>query len=167
MIKKENGACKSHLSQSAAGTLWSSSPPQCSLFDEFVSCEISQVTTLLYFLTWLLILETRESILKLWDLILESFEIQDLSLKKQDASDCQLTFEQYRMLLLYPACFVSFSLKELYLLHTLFIIKVLGHITHHFWWLNWNFGQHTCNSGFGWHNFERDITMLITKIYSQ
>ena len=33
------------------------------------------------------------------------------------------------MLVLYPACFVSFSLTELYILHTLFIIKILGHIT--------------------------------------
>ena len=33
------------------------------------------------------------------------------------------------MLVLYPACFVSFSLTELYILHTLFIIKTLGHIT--------------------------------------
>ena len=33
------------------------------------------------------------------------------------------------MLVLYLACFVSFSLTELYILHTLFIIKILGHIT--------------------------------------
>ena len=33
------------------------------------------------------------------------------------------------MLVLYPACFVSFSLTELYILHSLFIIKILGHIT--------------------------------------
>ena len=44
-------------------------------------------------------------------------------------SDCQLTFEGYCMLVLYLACFVSFSLTELYILHTLFIIKILGHIT--------------------------------------
>ena len=44
-------------------------------------------------------------------------------------SDCQLTFEGYCMLVLYTACFVSFSLTELYILHTLFIIKILGHIT--------------------------------------
>ena len=36
------------------------------------------------------------------------------------------------MLLIYPACFISLSLKELDILHTLFIIKILGHITHHF-----------------------------------
>ena len=32
------------------------------------------------------------------------------------------------MLVLYPACFVSFSLTELYILHTVFMIKILGHI---------------------------------------
>ena len=117
-IKKESGTCKSHLSQSAAGTLWSSIP-ECGLFDEFVSCEISQVTSSLYFSTWLLILETWEP-----------------SLENQDMSDCQLTFEGYCMLFLYPACIVSFSLTELYILHTLFIIKILGHITHHFGRLN-------------------------------
>ena len=87
------------------------------------------MTSSLYFSTRLLILETRESILKPRDLILESFEIQGLSLENQDVSDCQLTFEGYCMLVLYPACFVSFSLTELYILHTLFIIKILGHIT--------------------------------------
>lgn len=127
-IKKESWACKSHLPQSAAGTLWSS-VPECGLFDEFVSCEISQVTSSLYFSTWLLILETRESILKPRDLILESFEIQEPSLENQDMSDCQLTFQGYCMLVHYPACFISFSLTELYILHTLFIIKILGHIT--------------------------------------
>lgn len=134
-IKKESGACKSHLLDSVVGTLWSSIP-ECGLFDEFVSCEISQMTSSLYFLTWFLILKTRESILKPRDLILESFEIQEPNLENQAGSDCQLSFEQYHMLLLYPACFVSFSLKELYILHTLFIIKILGHITHHFGWLN-------------------------------
>ena len=44
-------------------------------------------------------------------------------------SDCQLTFEGYCMLVLYPACFISFSLTELYILLTVFIIKILGHIT--------------------------------------
>ena len=127
-IKKESWACKSHLPQSAAGTLWSS-VPECGLFDEFVSCEISQVTSSLYFSTWLLILETRESILKPRDLILESFEIQEPSLENQDMSDCQLTFEGYCMWVHYPACLISFSLTELYILHTLFIIKILGHIT--------------------------------------
>ena len=127
-IKKESGACKSHLLQSAAGTLWSSIP-EYGLFDEFVSCEISQVTSSLYFSTWLLIRETWESILKPRDLILESFEIQERSLENQDASDCQLTFAGYCMLLLYPACFISFSLTELCILYALFMIKIWGHIT--------------------------------------
>lgn len=104
----------------------------------FLMRSVIEVTSSLYFLTWVLILKTQELILKPWDLILESFEIQELSCGNQGASDCQLTctFEWYRMLLIYPACFISLSLKELDILHTLFIIKILGHITHHFGQLN-------------------------------
>ena len=58
------------------------------LFDEFVPREISQVSSSLYFLTWLSIRETRESIIETQELILKCF-------KNRDASDCQLNFEWY------------------------------------------------------------------------
>ena len=73
---KDREACKSHLWQPAACASRPFKPESCML-DEFVPWEISQVTNSLYFLTRLLILETQESI-DSRDLILESFESQDL-----------------------------------------------------------------------------------------
>ena len=73
---KDREACKSHLWQPAACASRPFKPESC-LLDEFVPWEISQVTSSLNFLTRLLILETQESI-DSWDLILESFESQDL-----------------------------------------------------------------------------------------
>lgn len=76
---KDREACKSHLWQPAACASRPFKPESC-LLDEFVPWEISQVTSSLYFLTRLLILETQESI-DSRDLILESFESQDLRIK--------------------------------------------------------------------------------------
>ena len=73
---KDREACKSHLWQPAACASRPFKPESC-LLDEFVPWEISQVTSSLYFLTRLLILETQE-LIDSPDLTLESFESQDL-----------------------------------------------------------------------------------------
>ena len=117
---KDREACKSHLWQPAACASQPFKPEGC-LLDEFVPWEISQVTSSLYFLTRLLILETQESI-DSRDLILESFKSQDLRIKTR------VTFN-----LLLGGTVICCELNFIYGLSFIFLFYGYGKVSYWVW----------------------------------
>lgn len=73
-----------------------------SLFEEFVSQEISEVTSSLHFSTQTLVSNLKNLVLRLptWFSKILRIKKQVLSLKDQEGSDCQLFF--WAVLLMYP-----------------------------------------------------------------